>query len=397
MLKSIRIQNMLSFPDSELELKPLNVLIGPNASGKSNLLEIVALLQAAPRGLADFVRRGGGVDDLLWKGATLHGVSRDSGVVNVILDNPSGPMPLRYVIELASTTDQMAILEERLENELPHPDHDQPYFYFEVRRGSGRISIPAGHQQAVTEDRVLRPDNLDSTDSVLHQRRDPEQYPVVTRVAREFDAIRLYREWNLGRRSEMRRPQPTDDPNDFLDESFNNLALVLNQLQLGSAMATIEDRLRAFYEVYDGVQTSIQANTVQLRIREKGMASAIPATRLSDGTLRFLSLLAILCHPEPPGLICIEEPELGLHPDIIPQVAELLKEASIRTQLIVTTHSERLVDELSDTPESVVVCERGPDFGTQFKRLSSKDLEVWLKEYQLGELWRKGELGGVRW
>ena len=195
----------------------------------------------------------------------------------------------------------------------------------------------------------------------------------------------------------MRRPQPTDDPNDFLDESFTNLALVLNQLHLGSAMAAIEDRLRAFYEAYDSIQTSIQANTVQLRIREKGMDSAIPATRLSDGTLRFLSLLAILCHPDPPGLICIEEPELGLHPDIIPQIAELLKEASTRTQLIVTTHSERLVDELSDDPESVVVCERGADFGTEFKRLSSDDLQVWLKDYQLGELGRKGELGGVRW
>ncbi|MCH7745224.1 MAG: AAA family ATPase, partial [Chloroflexi bacterium] len=149
--------------------------------------------------------------------------------------------------------------------------------------------------------------------------------------------------------------------------------------------------------MYDRVLVGIEANTARLLIREKGLTKPIPATRLSDGTLRFLSLLTILCHPKPPPLICIEEPELGLHPDIIPLIAELLRDASERTQLIVTTHSERLIDELSDIPESVVVCERGPEFGTEFKRLSSEQLGLWLEKYRLGELWQKGELGGVRW
>jgi len=78
--------------------------------------------------------------------------------------------------------------------------------------------------------------------------------------------------------------------------------------------------------------------------------------RLSDGTLRYLCLLTILCHPAPPPLICIEEPELGLHPDILPEVAKMLVDAASRTQLIVTTHSDILVDCLSDHPEAIVVC-----------------------------------------
>ena len=141
----------------------------------------------------------------------------------------------------------------------------------------------------------------------------------------------------------------------------------------------------------------IHANTAQLWIREKGLENAIPATRLSDGTLRFMALLAILCHPEPPPLVCIEEPELGLHPDVIPLIAELLKSASQRTQIVVTTHSKALIDEFSDDPESVVVCERTPDFGSKFERLSETDLELWLERYQLGELWQKGQIGGTRW
>jgi predicted ATPase len=119
--------------------------------------------------------------------------------------------------------------------------------------------------------------------------------------------------------------------------------------------------------------------------------------RMSDGTLKFLCLLAALFNPSPPPLICIEEPELGMHPDALKLVAEALVEASEHVQLVVTTHSEALIDALSGHPDCVLVCERDFDNGTQFKRLSAKDLDEWLEHYTLGELWRKGEIGGGRW
>jgi predicted ATPase len=119
--------------------------------------------------------------------------------------------------------------------------------------------------------------------------------------------------------------------------------------------------------------------------------------RLSDGTLKFLRLLAVLLDRDLPPLICIEEPEVGLHPEAIQIVAEALVDASERTQLIVTTHSEALIDALSDRPEDVLVTERDFDNGTQFKRLDSKQLSIWLERYSLGALWRKGEIGGNRW
>jgi predicted ATPase len=123
---------------------------------------------------------------------------------------------------------------------------------------------------------------------------------------------------------------------------------------------------------------------------------AIPATRLSDGTLRYLCLLAILCHPTPPPLICIEEPELGLHPDIVPHLATLLRDASTRTQLIVTTHSDILVDALTDSHDAVIVCEKH-DGATRLARLDAEKLRPWLEKYRLGELWTRGEIGGTRW
>jgi len=117
---------------------------------------------------------------------------------------------------------------------------------------------------------------------------------------------------------------------------------------------------------------------------------------LSDGTLRYLCLLAVLCHPEPPPLVCLEEPEIGLHPDILKTVAELLVQASERSQLIVTTHSDILVSALTERAESVLVCERGEE-GSRLTRLESEKLKDWLERYSLGELWMMGELGGTRW
>ena len=122
----------------------------------------------------------------------------------------------------------------------------------------------------------------------------------------------------------------------------------------------------------------------------------IPASRLSDGTLRFLCLLAILCDSDPPPLICIEEPELGLHPDMLPRIADLLVAASERTQLVVTTHSDILVDAMTDHPECVVVFEKHESC-TQATRLNGDELSEWLKEYRLGQLWTRGQIGGMRW
>ena len=94
--------------------------------------------------------------------------------------------------------------------------------------------------------------------------------------------------------------------------------------------------------------------------------------------------------------MAIEEPELGLHPDVIPFVAKLLVDASQRTQLLVTTHSQMLVDALGEQPETVVVCER-VDGVSRFERLSSAQLKEWLEKYSLGTLWSMGEIGGNRW
>jgi predicted ATPase len=138
----------------------------------------------------------------------------------------------------------------------------------------------------------------------------------------------------------------------------------------------------------------VEDGTVRVYLTENDFT--IPASRLSDGTLRYLCLLAILLDPAPPPLICLEEPELGLHPDMISRLADHLRDAATRTQLIVTTHSDLLVDAFTEEPEVIVVCEKH-EGQTTLKRLDGERLAHWLTDYRLGDLWLRGQIGGTRW
>jgi len=183
--------------------------------------------------------------------------------------------------------------------------------------------------------------------------------------------------------------------NDFLSEDFDNLPARLAVLKKDrDVKRRLLGHLSDLSPGFEDLEIVPEGGQLQLYIIEG--AHSTPARRLSDGTLRFLYLVAILLDPTPPPLIVIEEPELGLHPDLIRGLAELLRRASERTQLIVTTHSTALLDAFSDDPGVVLVCEREQG-STTLRRLERDMLVDWLKEYSLGELWTKGELGGVRW
>jgi predicted ATPase len=231
--------------------------------------------------------------------------------------------------------------------------------------------------------------------SILSQRRDPEELPELAHLADRYERIRLYREWTFGRNSVFRTPQAADLRGDILEENLLNLGLFLNHLRgFPKAKTEIRLHLRDLYDGLDDFDVSVRGGTVEVFLTEGDFV--FPASRLSDGTLRYLCLLAILCDPNPPPLICLEEPELGLHPDLLPRLADLLLAASQRTQLVVTTHSDILIDSLTDHPEYVVVCEK-QNHQTTATRLSREKLGDWLKDYRLGELWTRGQIGGVRW
>jgi len=388
LIHELKLTGLLSFgPATQtLEMRPLNVLIGPNGSGKSNLLEAVGLLRAAPRDLSAPVKEAGGVRDWLWKGD-----KSPKATIEAIVDYPDfADAPIRHRISFAEHGRQFEVNSEQIENAYPLCGEDNPQTIYGMEDGEGALYEKTETRESI---RSLPRESINPKESILSQVRDPERYPALAHLTSVYGRIRMYREWSFGRYTNPRQPQKADLPHEYLSETCENLALVLNAIR-PHAKHDIISGLNALYPEIDDFNVQIVGGWVQLYL-EEGRFS-IPATRLSDGTLRYLCLLAILCHPTPPPLVCIEEPELGLHPDVLPGLARLLIEASQKCQLVVTTHSDILVDALTETPESVVVCEKH-DGMTQLRRLDAGELSEWLSKYRLGQLWLRGDLGGARW
>ncbi|MBL8174128.1 MAG: AAA family ATPase [Bryobacterales bacterium] len=392
-LQSIQARNILSFgPDTpHLPLLALNVLIGPNGSGKSNLIELISLLKSSPGNLVEPVHSGGGIGEWLWKGV----FPQQPAHLEIVAGFPQGKMPLRHRLALNMVGQRAELTDEAIENERPQSARDPDVFFY-YRYQGGRPVLNTAIKGSKSK-RELRREDLPPDQSVLSQRKDPDLYPEITFLGREYARIRFFRDWSFHRGSKTRTPQLADSADDFLFEDASNLALVLNNIiHQPGGRARILEALKDADGAIDDLTINLKGGTVQLFLHYSGLATPVPASRLSDGTLRYLAILSILCHSEPPPLVCLEEPELGLHPDLLPRLANLLVDASHRMQLIVTTHSDILVDALSQTPEAVVVCEKH-DGKTTMTRRTAAELQAWLKDYGLGQLWRSGEIGGNRW
>ena len=383
----IRLKNILSFgpKGQELELKPLNVLIGPNGSGKSNFIEVMGFLKAVPED-PGMTQESGGYAGWIWHGEP----DGSAAEVEVVVAGPDARKPLRYHLLFDPGSNRLDVIGESLQDESSQSGKE-PCVYLHsdgekataCRSDLGERASPA----QVNLTTLYQP--------ALPRCKDPDRYPELAYMAARLAGISLYRQWYFGRHTPARSPQKPDLPNNVLVEESQNLGLVLNRLMQDDEVK--QRLLKALGDLYEGVsdfQVNIEYDTVQVFLKEGKVA--VPATRLSDGTLRYLCLLVILCHPDPPPLVCIEEPELGLHPDILPGLADLLRDASERCQLIVTTHSDVLVDALTETPESIVVCEKH-EGQTTLKRLDKEKLAYWLERYSLGELWMRGGLEGTRW
>ena len=384
-VNKLKLSNFKSFRNVDVELRKFNALIGANASGKSNLLEIIALLRTASADLRPAILKGGGVSEWIWKGNP-----EAAARINVVVSNEQTRPPLRHVIAFRAAKQTFQIDDERIENECPQEGEHDPYFYYRFQHGK-----PVINKRNVPKPRQLGRDSIDMELSILAQRRDPDIYPEITHLAGVYDRICLYREWAFGRNTVFRNPQKADLRNDRLEEDFSNLGLFLNRLRrFPKAKTALLKGLRDLYQGLTDFEVIIEGGTVQVFFTEGEFT--IPATRLSDGSVRYLCLLAILCDPNPPPFIGLEEPELGLHPDLIPKLADLMVDASQRTQIVATTHSDLFVDALSSLPESVVVCEKHQG-QTQFFRLERRKLQSWLSSYRLGQLWTRGDLGGTRW
>jgi predicted ATPase len=349
-LDSLRIAGYKSIRDQTIELQPLNVLIGANGAGKSNFIGVFRFLgELFGRSLRLAVAREGGPDRILFFGR------KKTDRLVAELRFPRG----EYSCELVPTaTDSMVFGSERITFD---GQGDGP---------AKTVHLGMGHQE-----------------TALADLRDPV-----------IQAVHSWTAYHFHDTSAEAKVKQTGDLNDnaALRPDAGNLAAYLYRLQetQPASFRNIVDVIRMaapFFDSFNLRPNPLNPDTIRLEWQEVGSDGYFDANSLSDGTLRFISLVTLLLQPELPSILLLDEPELGLHPYAITVLADLLRSAATRAQIVVSTQSVTLVNQFS--PEDVIVVDRiGGE--SVFRRLSSADLADWMDDYALGELWEKNVLGG---
>ena len=360
-LDYITVQGFKSIASIEcLPLHRINVLIGANGSGKSNFIQAFAFLHAVRAGhLRDYVQRAGGVDEILHFGSKI----TEEMTFHVSFENERN----QYRITLAAT-DAGGL----------YPKSENVYYWNKSsyrtpairtvhgRDGEAGISNPSGSRIGVY-------------------------------VNPHLDRWRLYHFHDTSPASPMKKAADVHD-NRLLRPDGSNLASFLYFLrqQHESSYHLIRGSVRLVAPFLDDFllePMSLNENKIRLEWRHMGSDAYFDASSLSDGSLRFIALATLLLQPVRlrPSVILLDEPELGLHPYAIAQLASLVKQASMETQIVIATQSPLLLDHFE--PDHVLVADRRGG-GTQLTRLESARLTAWLADYSLGQLWEKNELGG---
>ncbi|MFZ4814880.1 MAG: AAA family ATPase [Phototrophicaceae bacterium] len=388
-IERLQLTNFKSIAHIDLELKPLNVLIGRNGSGKSNLLAFFRLLQQGADGrLNATLNQMGGVEEVLYYGATERRFRSEIVFKGATRTGTDQNDSMTYRLEVATVgATTYSIQLEELERP-PFAGYDENYKF--LSGGGGRVRILKATDRAESRD-------FDASDRelLITQIRDRVRYPSLDELQSTLSDWQIFhgfgkQELEPIRAGELLNPQSPLR----LDPSGTNLVSVLqtlaNEPQYEDAYARLVGLMQLIMPDFVKFDVQIVAGgRAALNFRSRHFNRRIPALSLSDGILRFLGLAILLLLPEPPPLIVIDEPEIGLHPEMIPIFGELLQYAAERTQIIVATHSPRLIDFVP--PESVIVTER-ENGETTLRRLEIDPLQRWLERYTLGNLWRMGKI-----
>jgi predicted ATPase len=363
-LKRLTLKGFKSIREMELELRPLNVLIGANGAGKSNLLSYFKLLNEMMAGrLQQYIAAAGR------SRAVLFGGPRQTPQMEATLEFEAARGLNTYHQRLFHVAnDTLAFAEESLNFQEPG------------RPPSNPISLGAGHLETrINEDADRGGQTAKFVRGLLNRCR-VYQFHDTSPTAR----ARAYCYVGNDR---------------WLMPDAGNLAAMLyrfRERETGPAYRRILGTVRQaapFLADFDLEPTGPEDKEIILNWRDRSSGEIMGPHQLSDGTLRFIALATLLLQPEAllPAVVVIDEPELGLHPAALNLLGGLLRSVSQHCQVVVATQSAALVDGFA--PEDVVVVNRR-DGASTFERLGEEALQDWLKEYTLGQLWEKNVIGG---
>jgi len=367
MLRNIAIKGYKSIRELDLELKSINVLIGANGSGKSNFISFFKLLRSMMQSQGElqlFIGQSGGANSFLFDGASITSeveakLNFERDIVKTDFDKFEYSFTLFH-----AAADTFVFATEKYRA-----------FLSLVGFWSGWKVLDSGHKesrlldsiQLNTPERSFR--NL-MRDLVVYQFRDTSK------------TARFKQRWNV-------------DDNQYLKEDAGNLAPFLLRLRENEPRyyQRIIETLAQIAPFFTDFELIPSGNTVLLQWKEKGSDLIFSPDQASDGTLRAMALVALLLQPidNLPEVLILDEPELGLHPYAINIIGGLINSVANHCQVILATQSTLLIDCFE--PEDIIVVERN-NRESSFKRLDEAELEEWLEEYPLSELWNKNIIGG---
>jgi predicted ATPase len=399
-LYEIHARNFLSLRDVTVSLGPLNVLVGPNGAGKSNLLDVIQFLGDSVReDLGPAVQRRGGYRELRFRGdPSPTGASVQIHVKANVTRYAAATALDEYDLQFWGGIVGTRANGKRASRQYLRRNER---FQFKRRQGRGRRLTIKGEKvellqtgKAAVSRNLLRSDSLGL--STLPRLSSEEGGDEVRRVAELFSTFRVF-EVDTRR---ARMPVPLSEGG-ILAADASNLAAFLYRLQAEESdyFEELLDDARAMIPGFDRVDFRLSASdepVVELEIKESQLRGWTSMGRASYGTVRILSLLAMLYDPDPPLLTCVEEIDHGLHPYVFDRLVDRLRWASGATQFLIATHSPTLVNRLD--PSELIVCEK--DQATGESVIPAVDPEriaaiAEAAELRLGELWFSGSLRGV--
>ena len=350
-IRTITIEGFRSIAELRgLQLRSLNVLIGANGSGKSNFLGALKLLRTtvlSSNQMLDDVLRAGGADRLLHFGSKT---------------TPT----MRFRVEFADALADFSV-------DLRHGSDDRLFPKISIVE----TELPADFMERLTP--------------------QPGVAPLFEFLCYRIEHWRLYHFHDTGSTSPMKKTADLHD-NRRLRADGSNLAAFLYLLRKkhGGAYTQIRRTINLaapFFDDFALEPLALNEDKIRLEWRHVGSDAYFDASSLSDGSLRFIALATLLLQPASlrPPVLLLDEPELGLHPYAITLLASMLKQATVKSQIIVATQSPVLLDHFE--PKDVLVADR-VNGATKLRRLDGDALVPWLEDFSLGQLWEKNELGG---
>jgi predicted ATPase len=342
-IRTIQLAGYRSVRELQLELKPINVLTGPNGCGKSNLYNSLVLLGRAAQGqLARAIAEEGGMPSVFWAGREGICYSKKKPPKRVVLGFECDEFGYELQLGLPSKNEHaletLFKLDPRVKEEYVWPSgsnrrllmlkRDQPSAW--LRNAEGRM--------------VTYPMQISKYESVLAQIIDPHLYPEISELRSQILQWRFYHHFRTDAESPLRQPQ-IGVYTPVLSHDGSDLAAALQTvIEIGDAQALRETVAQAL----GGASLQIMAVETEalfyLGLEIPGLLRPLHAREFSDGQLRFLCLCAALLSPRPPSLLALNEPEMSLHPDLLEPLAQLIVRASKNTQLWITTHSQKLAE-----------------------------------------------------